>query len=122
MISRAQWEAHKEAPLELEKFLKTNTGVMLMDCLASCMIIEKGSQPHSASLIEATAISGAEDNGYRRCYQNIMSLMDSSVRSKKESRVSGEPALLPGQTLPAKKEILDRINQDPIYAKRMAGQ
>ncbi|HEX2615666.1 MAG TPA: hypothetical protein VHL10_09245, partial [Nitrososphaera sp.] len=95
-------------------------GVMLMDCLASCMINEKSGSPYSATLIEATAISGAEDNGYRRCFQTILNLTDAAIRHKKEVVAQG-PALIPGQTLAAKQEILDRINKDPIYAKRMAG-
>lgn len=120
MIDRKQWEA-TEAPLELEKFLKSQTGVMLLDCLASCMITEKVSYPHHASLIEATAISGAEDNGYRRCFQNLWSLTDGAIRTKKVVREDG-PALLPGQTLAAKKEIVSKIDADPIFDKFLRGK
>jgi hypothetical protein len=119
MITRQQWEANDSAKLELEKFLGTTAGVMLMDVLAGLMISDKPQSPYSASLIEATAISGAEDNGYRRCYQNILSLTDLFIRQKQDRQKQNEVQRIPGTTLPIRQDIVDRIDSDPIYAGRL---
>lgn len=120
MISFNDWiSGPKDFPRAWEDFLSTEAGQKGLEVLASRMISEKRVPAQDSRVIETTAISGAEDNGYRSCYTNISQLCLSFTEAVKERREKLQEQSPLGATRP---DIKKKIEGDPIIAEHKRRQ
>jgi len=123
VISWEQWLSDdcKKYRLDWQEFLGSESGALGMQVLASKMLTDKRSPTLDSRIIETTAISGAEDNGYRQCYNNIGLLREESVVAIKERKATFAAKAVKqpeGATLPISDEVRERVLSDPIYQQK----
>lgn len=119
MITYSAWQTDrcKGYRIEWEKFLATEAGNLGMQVIANRMLTERTRPSMDSKVIETTAIQGAQDDGYRQCYNNITDLQDIVVEARKRARPQ-TPDQPKGATLPISPEVRAAVDADPIYKRK----
>lgn len=123
MITWQQWvEGPQDFPREWETLLNSEAGRKGMEVLASRLMQDvKGY--NGGNIIELKAMTGAEDDGYRKCFRYINELRLSVTEPTKKQwdthRAAGQlPSELQNSQLLGANRAAQKITEDPIYAER----
>jgi len=122
VITWQQWvEGPDDFPRQWEELLNSEAGRKGMEVLAS-RLMQEFKNYAGQNIIEMKAMTGAEDDGYRKCFAHVNDLRLSVVEATKKkweaARSQGQlPPELQGSTLHGAQPAIQKIKDDPIYAE-----
>ncbi len=125
MISWQKWvEGPDVFPLAWEAFLSSDAGKAGLEVLANRMVQEARGNHANASLIESKAIVGAEDDGYRKCFNYLNQLRFPATDAAKKQLEKMRAAQTPeeGTKLPGVVSPREKVMQDPIIKEHLRRQ
>lgn len=121
MLTYKEWCANDKLKLHRvawQEFLGTEAGALGLQVLASRMLQERRIPLMDSKVIETTAIQGAQDEGYRCCYNNLFELRNTVVEEIQKRKKSVYVENPEGATLPISDAVRKFVESDPIYSER----
>lgn len=125
MITWQQWvEGPQDYPRAWQDFLATDAGKAGLEVLAARMVGERSNYAAGTNIIEARAITGAEDDGYRKCFRYVTELQLYVIEALKKRREEANQKVegFEGSSLPPREDLMRKIQEDPIIAEHKRRQ